>query len=267
MQVKAKDYQEHPLFNDLATYSKFYDHLADLNMHWVTQGVKNILNIDTYVFNSIQGTLESIFDILKKGRINDAYTLLRKYYDSAIINLYSKLYLDDHFGFDNYIVEKINNWIEGKETIPGFEKMSKYIINSKKVAEITELIYNGGDFKKSSLESIRQRCNEHTHYLYYHTLLLNNSEVYIEERIDLLNKFRADLREIFILHIGYLFFFSDNYMMSSDYIDSLDMGEKPERDSEYWVAPFVQDIFDGVLKKFRPDIVEAIKGNTQMQLS
>lgn len=267
MQVNSKEYQEHEIFDDLTTYAKFYDNLSFLNMHWVTQGVSGLLNMDTYIFSSIQGTLESIYDVLKRGRINDAYALLRKYYDSSIINIYSNLYLDDHFSIDNFVVEKIEKWRRGTESIPGFEKMSKYILASSKVKEISQLLYANGGFKDSTFEGIRQRCNDHTHYLYYNTLLLNDNKVYVKERMEILERFRNDLREIFILHLGYLFYMNDHYMMSSDYLDCLEFGEKPAEDLEYHVAPFVQRIFDTVIEKYRPDITSAIKTHSKMQLS
>ncbi len=47
-------------------------------------------------------------------------------------------------------------------------------------------------------------------------------------------------------------------MMLSDYVDSLDCGITPEEGSQYWVAPFVQNIFDLVINKERPDIAAAI---------
>lgn len=55
-------------------------------------------------------------------------------------------------------------------------------------------------------------------------------------------------------------------MMSSDYIDCLDMGIQPEEDSQYWVANFIQEIFDKVIKTKRYDIAEEIKRHTTMQL-
>ena len=43
--------------------------------------------------------------------MNDAYTLLRKYYDAAIINIYTNLYLEDNFSIENFVVDKIENWL------------------------------------------------------------------------------------------------------------------------------------------------------------
>src|SRR3546814_13983086 len=82
---------------------------------FATMGTKAIGNIYTYVYSSMQGTVVSMRTILLTGRINDAYALLRKYYDSTVINVYSNLYLKKNFSIENFIVEKINNWIQGKE--------------------------------------------------------------------------------------------------------------------------------------------------------
>ena len=109
-----KPHKEHLVFTQLTEYAQFYKALSASVMGWVTQGtISSVLNIDTYVFSSIRGTLESIRDILIKGRINDSYALLRKYYDSVIINVYSNLYLDENFSVENFVVEKINNWLHG----------------------------------------------------------------------------------------------------------------------------------------------------------
>ena len=89
----GKNYLEHWVFGQLTEYADFFRSLSDTTMGFVSSGSYSVTNINTYVFTSIQGTLESIHDILYKGRINDSYPLLRKYYDSAIINIYTNLYV------------------------------------------------------------------------------------------------------------------------------------------------------------------------------
>ncbi len=254
-------YIEHPVFEQLSEYAEFYDDLSTLVMGWVTQGTTSIINIDTYVYSSIQGTLESIKDILIKGRINDAYALLRKFHDSAIINIYTNLYLDENFSIENFVVDKINNWLHGKDQLPEYRVMSEYIRKSEKLAEINELLNKDNRYKE-----IRNRCNDHTHYNFYKNLLLNNNKIHTENRIAVLSVFSKDLEDLFILHLSYLFYINDKYMMSSDYIDSMDLGLTPEEDSQYFVAPFIQEIFDKVVKKNRMDLAIAIKNNTAMKL-
>jgi hypothetical protein len=125
-------------------------------------GTKAICSIDTYVYSSIQGTVESITAILLAGRINDAYALLRKYYDSAVINVYSNLYLRDNFSIDNFVVEKIHNWLQGKEKLPEYRVMSQYIKVSDTLRPINELLGVDDRYKR-----LRTRCNDHTHYNFF----------------------------------------------------------------------------------------------------
>lgn len=253
-------YKEHHVFTQLSEYAGFYKSLSFSILGFITPGTNAICNIDSYVYSSIQGTLESIKDILIKGRINDSYALLRKYYDSTIINVYSNLYLNEKFSLENFVVKKIDDWLKGKEQLPGYSVMSKYIESSNKLSKINELL------DKDKYKKIRKRCNDHTHYNFYQNVLLNDNEIYLENRLESLNTFSKDLENIFVLHFSYLFYLNDHYMMSSDYVDSLDCGLTPEEGSQYFVAPFVQKVFDTVIKKNRMDLAEAIKSKTSMKL-
>jgi len=257
------EYKNHKVFKKINELIQFYDSLSFNVMSFCTSGTSAITNIDTYLFSSLKGTLESIHDILIKGRINDSYTLLRKYYDATIIDVYVILYLDDHINVDNLIVKEVDDWIKGNKN-PNFLKsrvVFKYIKDSDKVSVINELLNIDKRY-----DSIRVRCNDQTHYNLYWNLLLNDNEVYIKNRIQYLNTFEEDLDSIFILHFAYLFYINDHYMCSSDYRDSLEMGYEPDEDSQYWVASFVQNIFNEIIKIKRPDIAAAIKAKTIMNL-
>lgn len=259
--IDSDEYQKHHVFSELEKYIEFYESLSWSVSSFCTTGTNVVINIDTYIFSSIKGTIESIQQILKNGRINDAYALLRKYHDSAIINIYSNLYLDDHVSIENFIVDKVNNWLKGKDKLPEYRVMSSYIRNSEKVSVINDLLYSDKRYK-----NIRDRCNDNTHYNFFFNILLNDNEMYNEHRIKVLNSFSIDIKDIFILHLAYLLFFKDHFMASSDYLDALECGLEPELDSQYWVASFIQEIFDQVISKRRPDIVKAIKQKTCMKL-
>lgn len=195
------------------------------------------------------------------GRINDSYALLRKYYDSTVINVYTNLYLNDHFSLDNLIVEHIDNWRKGTQTIPEYRVISKYIKDSDKLKPITDLLS-----KDELYKGVRDRCNDHTHYNYYYNLLLNDNEIYLPNRVKALDIYSADLTAIFIQHFAYLFYLNDHYMISTDYVDYLDVGMTPEEGSQYWVSPFIQKTFDKWIKPNRPDIAEEIKSKTAVNL-
>lgn len=262
MLIADDTYADHQVFTQLEKYVQFYESLAFSVFGFCSKGTRAVCNIDSYVYSSMQGTLESMKNTLKTGRIGDAYALLRKFYDSAIINVYSNLFLDDHFSIDNFIVEKIDNWLQGKERLPEYRVMSRYIRSSARLKPVNDLLYLDARYKR-----IRDRCNDHTHYNFFQHVLLNDSAIYLETRPKWVDAFSKDVRDIVILHLSYVFFLNDHYMMSSDYVDYLECNMTPEPDSQYWVAPFIQQMFTDVLVKERPDIAASIKGHTCMHLS
>lgn len=257
----SNQYLNHRIFGDIEKYADFYDLISMSTFSFPTMGTTSIVNIDTYLYSSVRSTLKSISEILKKGRINDAYTLLRKYHDSAIINIYTNLYLQRNHSIENFIVEKINNWLHGKEQLPDYRIMHNYIINSNELSPIYKLLTKDGRYKE-----IRNRCNDNTHYNFYKNIMLNLADVRVTNRDEVLEQFSMDIKDLFILHISYLFYLNDHYMVSSDYVDHLDMGMQPVEGSQYYVAPFIQEIFDEPLKKNRPDIAREIQEHTSMEL-
>ena len=258
----TKDYQEHKIFNELDTYLEFYNYLGFSTFLWVQKGIEG-LNFDNYIFASMKGTIESIKLILEDGKINDAFSLTRRYYDNVIINIYAVLYLEDNHSIDNFIVDKINNWIKNKEKLPEYREMNNYLRNSEKLKSINKII-----FKDTYYKNMRQRLNDHTHYNYFQYMFYNNNEMIDinNNRIKLLDQLSIDIKNIFILHFIWLFSIKDNYMMASDYTDYLDMGMHPPENSEYWISPFIQNIFDDIIKINRPDLVEEFKNSTCMEL-
>lgn len=257
----GKNYTEHKVFSELNVYSEFYDALSFSIMNRSSQGTKSILNLDTYTFSSIKGTLNSISEILSKGRINDSFALLRKYFDSTFVNIYTNLYLQENFSIDNRIVDKIENWRNGTDTIPEFRILSRYIKESTKLSPISELLQKDDRYKK-----IRDRCNDNTHYNFYHNILLNDNEISNPQRIRYLDEMSYCAESLFIQHFAYIFYLNDNYLMSSYHVDCLGLGLKPEEGSQYWVASFIQKVFSQIITKKRPDIAKVIKDNSSMKL-
>jgi hypothetical protein len=263
MMVRDQEYQNHKVFAELTIYIDFYDELANSVFTWVSQGIRGAIgNIDSYIYSSIRGTLKSISAVLRNGQINDAYALLRKFNDSAIINIYSNLYLEDHYGLSNLVVEEIDGWIKGKTRLPEYRIMSQYIRASARVAAITKLFAADQRYRR-----VRDRCNDHTHYNFYRNVLLNDGDIHLPWRGEALDGLANDLRDVFILHVAYLLYVKEHYMMSTDHRDYLECGLTPEPDSQYWVAPFIQEVFDHVLSKHRPDVAATLKNHTSMHLS
>lgn len=258
------EYKEHAVFNDLDKFISFYNSFSMSIMGFVTLGTRAVMNIDTYVYSSTQGTLESIKLVLEKGRIGDAFALLRKYHDSVTLNLYTNLYLEQNHDFQkSLLVQEVVDWLNSRKKLPhdNYGAMSKYLENSDQMKEIFGILYQDKSFRET-----RDRCNDHMHYNYFENVLINDNQVHFKNRISLLDLFRTDLENIFILHLSCIFYLNEHYMISSDYTDALDVGLNPEPDSQYWVAPFIQEIFSSTIEKKRPDVAEMIKKKTVMHL-
>jgi hypothetical protein len=261
MQIHSPEYANHHAFSDLSNFADFYRQLSMSVFRFSTMGTSAVCNIDSYLYSSIEGTLRSIRETLAAGRMGDAYTLLRRYYDSTVINIYATLYLRDHFSLDQFVVERIQKWLSGDERLPEYRVMSQYIRSSKQLQPINDLLYATSKYKL-----LRDRCNDLTHYNFFEYVLLNDGDVYVRSRGQWLDNIAEDARDIFVMHLGSVFFLSDHYMMSSDYLDALDFGERPEDGCQYWVAPFVQETFDKVIGKVHPALSAVIKAHTSMQL-
>ena len=200
----SENYKNHPICIDLNRFIDFYSSFSFAIMSYPTLGTKTLLNVDTYFYASIQGTLDSIKIILKQGKIGDSFALLRKYYDSTILNIYINLYLTENCNMKNNFsnVQEINAWLENRKFLPhnNFNKMAQYIEKSNSLKDFFAVIN-----KDISYSETRNRCNDHLHYNYFDNLLVNDDQVYFNKRIMLLNSFQTDLENIFILHFSCIF--------------------------------------------------------------
>jgi hypothetical protein len=70
----------------------------------------------------------------------------------------------------------------------------------------------------------------------------------MQNRDVFLSKIQTVLSTLFELHLSFLFSLNPHYLTSSDYRDCLEMGMTPPEGSEYWIAPFAQEIFDTYIK-------------------
>ncbi|GGE82618.1 MULTISPECIES: hypothetical protein [Shewanella] len=261
MQSTDDNYVNHQIFEELNYYAQFYENLSDAVMGFITIGTTSIINMDTYVFMSMKGTIESIRLVLKEGKMNDAYALLRKYYDSVMVNAYTNLYINDNVGRSGYYITEINDWLHGRKPLPRMPKMSKYLDSSASLSDLNSLLKIDKRY-----DGIRERCNDNMHYNFFALLMLNDGEVYMDERLHHLDQLRVDVRDVFILNMSYILTINESYMMSSDYVDHLEVGMTPPEGSQYWVAPFIQDMASDVLLQERPDIFKLLKSQTCMEL-
>ena len=258
----------HAVFDDLAYLKTFYDHLSTDVFQWGRSGVHAIGNIDSYLYSSTAGTLDSIAIVLGNARIADAYTLLRRFQDSAVLNLYVDELSDEwekSLSMDNFSLKglkTVEEWMKGKTPIPEYRVMSQKIRQSPRLLPLTDLLYSDDRYKE-----LRERCNSHAHFNFYQNVLVNDNDIHLPQRTQLFERIRVDVIDLALLHMSYVFFAMPHYLMSRDHIDCREIGMEPDEGSEYWVAPYLQEFFDRYFKPCRPDLAKLILESTAMQLS
>lgn len=259
---QTKEYMEHEIFTTLKDFMEFYNALSFNVIGFITPGISlGIFNIDTYVYSSIEGTLDSINLVLEKGRINDAFALTRKYHDAVIMDIYKAIHIKKHHSLENWIVKDINDWANGDGHLPWYEKMIKEI----RSWDILEKLHTYFDFD-GHFAKIRKKCNSHNHYNSFQYMIMNDNEIMNHHRETELDQLSICLKDIFSLHFAYCISLNAPYIMASDYVDALDCGMTPDKDSQYWVAPFAQTIFDKYIKSRRPKLTAYLKESCGMQL-
>lgn len=258
MTVNSDNYKSHTLFSEIRKYIEFYESLSFLIFGRSPLGVSNVF-FNTYLIGSIQSTLESIEVLLKEKKINDAYALMRKYYDATNLSIYIHLYLEENLSLEKWKVGEVDDWLKGKARLPDGDKIYDYLKKSQRLQPIRQVL------QKKNYMKTRERCNDHMHYNYYFNVMLNNNSVYLE-RISHLNTFSTDLHQIFVRHISYLFLIKDFYMMSTDYTDFMDAGQALPEVIQYLVAPFIQNMFNEIFLPQDNELYNELKKHTSMQL-
>lgn len=70
-------------------------------------------------------------------------------------------------------------------------------------------------------------------------MVINDNQIYDENRMKLLDLLSSDLKDLFIMHFIYMFTLNPHFLMSGEHVDYLEMGQTPPEDSQYWVASYI----------------------------
>ncbi|NNG80790.1 hypothetical protein [Acinetobacter sp. ANC 5378] len=97
--------------------------------------------------------------------------------------------------------------------------------------------------------------------------LMMNTHVVDKKRNEKLDQFLRDIRYVVLLNLSYILYLNPHYMTSGDIFDYHDSGIKPPDNLQYEVAPFIQNIFDSLIKVEAPLIAKLIKSNSSMKLN
>lgn len=242
--IHSKEYIEHPVFEEIKYIMNLYDHISDGCYSFIPSGTLCIGNYASDIFMALEGTLDSIQTLLKIGRINDTYTLVRKLFDDVFVEIYIDVIRNDQYDWQkSFIVKNVEEWLKGKHRIPG----TKQILAILKKSPITREIYPFFGWK-TYLKKNRELLDDSVHSNRYQLLLLNCNVLHLDNRLKQLQNVLILLKQIITLHMAFIFHMNPQYLMASDYMDYMEVGQLPPGGSDTWIAPYAQEAFDRYIK-------------------
>jgi len=244
----------------LREYAELYDDISTSVFSFISMGTRAIVNIDAYVLASMASTLKSMATLVEMGSINDAYALARKLDDAGTISVYVTLYLERNREPFKPPVEQIDDWLTGKKRLPSTRVITSLVSQAEELAPVRPALAT------IDKKALRDRCNDHSHHNFFSLVLLNDGRIHHKKRTAWTTQLGTDVRDVVILHLGYLFCICPHYMLSSDYRDALEMDMAPDADSDTWVAPGIQEFVSGEMEARCPGILRALRDHTGMML-
>lgn len=191
----------HMLLLDLKAIAEFYRAISYNCFLFLPIGTRGWLNYNSYLFESIAGTISSIDDLVRKGHLNDACVLLRLYFDNIYTDTYIQITLKNRFDvFSNFYVSEVEEWLQKKHRIPSIKK----IVTLLETNNITNPIYSILN-KNNQLVNYREFLDDCVHGNRYQALLYNCSAIYLENREKIVNTYTINCKNI--IYITFLFHF------------------------------------------------------------
>lgn len=225
----------------------FYDCLSMQCFSVVPTGTTIVFNYASYVYLSIKGTLDSINLLLEKGRINDSYVLVRKLCDDVLVEIFMDVLRKENFDWmEKPVVQDVENWVNAKFRIPKL----KTILNTLKESKCSKDLYPFFGWE-TYLKNNRELLDDSVHSNRYSRFLINCNDVVLSDRNKHLQNISIILSQLFTIHLSFLFYLNPQYLMATDYKDSLEMCGMPIDGSENWIAPYAQTAFDNYIKPNR----------------
>lgn len=253
-QVKYDAYQKHQVFELIDHMMDYYEGISDTSFSFIPNGTLTFGNYATYVYMSIRSTLDSIKMLLKAGHITDAFVLIRKLFDTVLVEIYLNVVREDQFDWMKCIVVKdVDEWLRKGHWIPKTEKILSVLKESKSTKDLYPMF--GWD---TYLKKNRSLLDNHVHASSYRSILLNCQDIHIDNREKELKNASIILNQIMLLHLSFNFYLNGPYMIASDYMDYWDMNMEPPEGSESWIALYAQEAFDEFIKP-HPRLAEFIR--------
>ena len=213
--------------------------------------------------------------MLELGRINDAFTLIRKYNDAIIIHIFAlitseqeeKSLFDENFSFYNNIV---NEWVHGRKSLvekKDFETREGAYLSTikKRDLQLSNLLF--GKKTQKDYGHNRNIGDDNVHYNKWNNFRLNNPQIrYYPEGLHFLSEAANAIKLLFVIHFSYLILLKPTIMLSIDYLAALEERLEPDEKTINYAASIVCDMFEKYVDKFDKDLAIYLCGCTFLEL-
>lgn len=269
------EYLNNTIYETIDEIKEFYDFLAD-NDNSVTIAVaEGPTNFNHDIFWSLSNTLDSLKLLLGLGRINDAFSLIRKYNDAVIIHIYVLIasekeeqvfFEENHSLYDNIV----NEWINGKKHLiekEDYKSKEESFLSEIKNRDTTlsRLLFNKKIRKEYGAK--RNIGNDNVHYNNWNTFRFNNDSIMdYPISLALLLDAHETISMLFVIHFAYLILLKPVAMLSSEYTDALDIGLQPNEETMNQAAPIVCEMFEKYIDVFDKKLANYLSGCTYLEL-
>lgn len=219
------------------------------------------------IINSVVLTGQSIVCCCENGCIADANMLTRKYRDDIFFFLYIICY-------DRLIVSEPDNEKDietmGKNILLWNNNNLSNLDTNMVLKAIAKIKMLNPAVEKYNLKitflAIGRRLNNYVHgngkKFYNYRVWKGNQEEYLKQ----LNSLLDDLKYITTVFLFLLILCAPYYVSSTDYVDCLESGDNPPAESQYWVAPFIEEFIKENIGLIDESCHAYLKENTCMQI-
>lgn len=231
---------------------------------------------------SAQSTLMSVGFCIGAGHFSDAFCLLRKLRDDLMQYLFiinfdqnSKGKGKENIATDSFvenIISLYSNYMNQFSISKEGQAIEAWLLNN--LNRESRKVFGASKYKEALVdnENIEFMHNTYLESIWSKTDRILNDYVhsnglkYLQDNYFVMDKklMRDQVIEvaynIFSLFISYLSIIDARALASSDYLDSLEMGEQPIEGSQYYVMPIITDYMK---RNFPSDLVEYINFNNE----
>ncbi|MBR1747347.1 MAG: hypothetical protein IJ735_03960 [Clostridia bacterium] len=228
---------------------------------------RNYLKFNNHLFSlqkiliSIEFTISNVIACCYVGCIADANTLARKFTDDLFFYLYILVY--DTKSMQKEIKDaesNIESWVQNKLKDLDISKVLKSIGNSTILSDVVKKYNLENSFKK-----IGSRLNDFVHSngqgFYNDNTAIVDTSKYLEQVKQLI----GDVKYITITFFILLSICCPCLIMSSDYVDFLEVGEMPPEGSQYLIAPFIAQFIKNNYSLIDQNCLNYLQDNTCMK--